>query len=110
MDKGLNTCKDNDITNIDLTKWVFYTDLSTKTDDQIAVRRFRPLMFAGSSLTINGHVDFHSGRSEQLIGSTSDWFLVNAFGGGHPIHVHLINFQVLKAYDLLLFQNKTTYY
>lgn len=36
------------------------------------------------------------------MGTVEDWYLINTIPFGHPIHVHLINFQVVREYDLLL--------
>ena len=63
--------------------------------------------------TINGRKDFHVGRSEKpVIGTTEDWYIINTMGIDHPIHIHLINFQVISVYDLKRCNNYTglTYY
>ena len=39
------------------------------------------------------------------MGTVEDWYLINTIPFGHPIHVHLINFQVVREYDLLLIGN-----
>ncbi len=84
-----------------------YTDLGALNDSQIAVSRFRPLVWVGrQTFTINGRVDFHNGSSENpTMGTVEDWYLINTISFGHPIHVHLINFQVVREYDLLLIGN-----
>jgi FtsP/CotA-like multicopper oxidase with cupredoxin domain len=65
-------------------------------------------MGVGTTDTINGRIDFHSGFSENpVIGSTEDWFLINAFPYGHPMHIHLINFQVIKVFRLLVLKTAT---
>jgi hypothetical protein len=59
-----------DINNIDLSKWVAYTDLGAKPASEIAVKRFRPLISVNGLFTINGRTDFHAGHSEDpMIGS-----------------------------------------
>jgi FtsP/CotA-like multicopper oxidase with cupredoxin domain len=60
-------------------------------------------MFVGGTFTISGRVDFHKGKSENpTMGTVEDWFIINTISFvGHPIHVHLINFQVIREYDLL---------
>uniref|UniRef100_A0A1J3CGV6 Spore coat protein A n=1 Tax=Noccaea caerulescens TaxID=107243 RepID=A0A1J3CGV6_NOCCA len=81
---------------------VSYTDLSTVPDSGIAVRRMRPLVWMGQSIfTINGRTDFHKGRSENpMVGTIEDWFMINTIFFAHPIHVHLINFEVVKELTL----------
>jgi FtsP/CotA-like multicopper oxidase with cupredoxin domain len=55
---------------------------------------------------INGHYKFsESGASENpRIGTTEDWFFINAMLGPiplpHPMHIHLITFQVLQRGQL----------
>lgn len=105
-DKELDKNTRTDINNIDLSKWVAYTDLSEMVDEDIAVSRFRPLMSVGPTDTINGRIDFHTGFSENpVIGSTEDWFLINTFPYGHPMHIHLINFQVIKIFKLIVLKS-----
>jgi hypothetical protein len=58
-DKGLDKNTRTDINNIDLSPWVAYTDLSEMPDEEISVKRFRPLMGVGTTDTINGRIDFH---------------------------------------------------
>ena len=51
--------------------------------------------------SINGRIDFHSGKSENpTIGTYEDWYLINTMTGTHPMHFHLINFQVIKILTL----------
>ena len=55
----------------------------------------------GTHFKINGHYRFHKGQSENPeIGTTEDWWLINLSGFEHPIHVHLINFQVVEYIGL----------
>lgn len=30
------------------------------------------------------------------VGSTEDWFIVNVLGGSHPMHLHLVQFQIIS--------------
>lgn len=77
----------------------------------IAVKRMRPLMSISRIFSINGRTDFHHGRSENpTIGTYEDWYLINTMGGAHPIHVHLINFQVIKILSLRKTSNECTLY
>jgi FtsP/CotA-like multicopper oxidase with cupredoxin domain len=100
--------KESRITNINLTKWVSYTDFKKINDSQIAVKRMRPLL-STIRLTINGRQDFHAGKSENpVIGTVEDWFIINTMGMDHPIHIHLINFQVVKVYDLRLYEGSSS--
>ena len=58
------------------------------------------------SFGINGHIDFHQGASENpMIGTVEDWYLINTMTSpqiGHPIHVHLIQYEHLREYTLKL--------
>lgn len=85
-----------------MTLDVPFTDLSKVPDSNISVIRMRPLLWIGKKiLTINGRVDFHLGWSENpTVGTFEDWVIPNSLWFPHPIHVHLINFQVVKEYDL----------
>jgi FtsP/CotA-like multicopper oxidase with cupredoxin domain len=38
------------------------------------------------------------------MGTIEDWFIINTMSFAHPIHIHLINFQVVKVYTLRLFK------
>lgn len=89
-----------------------YTDLSKIPDYQIAVKRMRPLLFyPGPFFAIHGRTDFHKGWSENpMIGSVEDWYMINVMSGAHPMHIHLVNFQVVKVYHLKMFDAATTYY
>lgn len=92
----LNTRKDIAPVNLSVP-FVNFSD----TTAPIAVKRMRPLMIINGIFTINGRLDFHAGKSENpTIGTYEDWYLINLFGGAHPIHVHLINFQVVKILTL----------
>lgn len=53
----------NTVSNIDLSRWVSYTNLSNVPEEEVQVSRFRPLIIVNSSLTIHGRVEFHSGQS-----------------------------------------------
>lgn len=50
----------------------------------------------------NGHYEFSdSGASDNpKIGTTEDWYFINTMGFGHPIHVHLINYQIIAKTEL----------
>lgn len=97
--KFANLNKRKQINNVALS--VPYTDFNDP-NLPIAVKRMRPLMiFPGPIFSINGRTDFHAGNSENpKIGTYEDWYLINTMGGAHPIHVHLINFQVVKVLSL----------
>jgi len=41
-----------------------------------------------------------------MIGTIEDWVIINTYSGGHPIHIHLINFQVIYVYDLIVMKTK----
>ena len=78
------------------------------TDPDIVVdkKRMRPLFFRGLIYSINGHTMFHQGRSENpQIGTVEDWFMINLnLNKAHPFHFHLVNFQIVKSYELKLFK------
>jgi spore coat protein A len=53
------------------------------------------MVTTGFKFLVNGHYDFHKGAAENpVIGSIEDWYIINTINLAHPIHVHLINFQV----------------
>lgn len=62
----------------------------------------RPLIWVGKQVfTINGRTDFHGGWSEDpTLGTTEDWFIINNIYFGHPIHVHLLNYEVVREYHV----------
>ena len=63
----------------------------------------RPLIKMSSAffLSINSRSEFHKGKSDKpTIGTIEDWFIINTMEFLHPIHIHLINFQVINVYDL----------
>ena len=85
------------------------------TDESPVRKRMRPLFFyaPGSDfrLSINGHPTFHGGKSENpQIGTIEDWYFINTMAFPHPIHVHLINYQLVKEYSLKKVNENITYY
>lgn len=75
----------------------------------------RPLKItSGPRFSINGHADFHKGKSENpKIGTVEDWYLINLSGAMHPIHIHLIQFQHLRQYTLKMvpgFEESCSFY
>lgn len=51
------------------------------------------------------------GASENpKIGSVEDWYLINTISFGHPIHIHLIQFQIIEYYQLRVAPGGCTYY
>lgn len=73
----------------------------------------RPLIIFNNPFffSINGRIDFHAGKSENpTIGTYEDWYLINTMDEAHPIHVHLINFQVVKILSLKRTTNDCTLY
>lgn len=77
-------------------------------DDQIAVKRMRVLTWdfpveEPGEFGINGHIRMHDGLSENpKLGTVEDWYFVNAMFFGHPMHVHLVQFQTLQYGSLRL--------
>ena len=80
-------------------------------------------MLFGGTFSFNGHPDFHNdGKTDNpRIGTTEDWVYFS-FLASHPIHIHLINYQVISKVALKMFttqvfqprkkelQNVTCYY
>lgn len=79
-----------------------FTNFSSIPDKDINRFRMRPLMEDNQeNYMVNGHIDFHKGASEDpVIGSMEDWFIINTMDEPHPVHIHLINFQVLEQHQL----------
>lgn len=72
----------------------------------------RSIMGSGGFM-FNTHHMFTMGASENpKIGTVEDWYLINAMDMIHPIHIHLINFQVIKSYYIkhVLNNKDCTYY
>ena len=100
---------------------VSWIDLS-KMDSTNMKKRMRPLFFFGGlhhqvdeiydKFSINAHIDFYEGGTDRpVIGSTEDWYFINLnFFAPHPIHVHLINYQIQKQYSLRLIDGFVSYY
>lgn len=67
----------------------------------------RPLMKNSlKKFLVNGHYDFHQGAHENpRIGSIEDWFIINAINNAHPIHLHLVLFQVTEILKLRYINN-----
>ena len=90
---------------------VSFIDLS-KINPPNMKKRMRPLFFFGGGkkevekggiyekFSVNGHFDFHEGGTDMpVIGSTEDWYFINTnFFAPHPIHIHLINYQIQHQY------------
>lgn len=50
---------------------------------------------------IGAHYMFEMGATDNpQIGTFEDFYIVNNLWEPHPIHIHLINFQVVATYDL----------
>ena len=75
-----------------------FKNLTTVPVDQ---KRMRPLFMKNGFFSINGHTAFDMGKSDNpQIGTVEDWYFVNTITNPHPIHVHLINFQIVLDYKL----------
>ena len=58
--------------------------------------RYLTLEFAGGRFLIDG-LRFHDPVTIQVPeGDVEDWLLINLTGGTHPIHVHLVEFQIVS--------------
>jgi FtsP/CotA-like multicopper oxidase with cupredoxin domain len=57
-----------------------------------------PPQYAGAGLVgqIEGSIAWHSPTTENpALGSTEEWEIWNATGDAHPVHLHLVNFEIL---------------
>ena len=68
--------------------------------------RLQPLLgtaeptMAASGDTLNGAIAWHSSTTENpAYGTTEEWEIYNATGDAHPIHLHLVNFEVLDRHE-----------
>lgn len=52
------------------------------------------------ALLLNGQMWSAPVSEKPLVGSTQVWEIVNITGGAHPIHIHLIDFQVINRQDI----------
>ena len=49
--------------------------------------------------TVNGAIAWHSPSTERpVVNTTEIWEIYNATGDAHPIHLHLVNFQILDRH------------
>jgi len=44
------------------------------------------------------------------IGTVEDWYIINNLWEPHPMHFHLINFQIIQTYSLKLTPEGCTFY
>lgn len=47
-------------------------------------------------MTLNGLEWMMHAAETPFVGSTEDWYIINVLGGAHPIHLHLVPFQVIS--------------
>ncbi|MFT3984347.1 MAG: multicopper oxidase [Lachnospiraceae bacterium] len=47
-------------------------------------------------MTLNGLPWMAHATETPRVGSTEDWFIINVLGGAHPIHLHLVPFQIIS--------------
>lgn len=90
-----------------------FTNLSSISSSAIAVKRMRPLLSLprDGKFVINGHYMFDMGASDNpKIGTTEDWFMINTLVEPHPIHFHLVNFQIVQTYSLRMVQDGCSQY
>ena len=98
-----------------------WIDLS-KMDSVSMKKRMRPMFYFGEfkpqnkkhydKFSLNAHIDFFEGGTDRpTIGSTEDWYFINANSfSPHPIHIHLINYQIQKQYSLKVINGFVSYY
>jgi FtsP/CotA-like multicopper oxidase with cupredoxin domain len=68
----------------------------------------KPIFMKNGVHFFNGHYDYASGRTDNpKIGTTEDWAFIG-LGHRHPIHVHLINYQIIGKTDLKDYTGYTT--
>lgn len=90
-----------------------FTNLSLVSSSAIAVKRMRPLLSLprDGKFVINGHYMFDMGASDNpKIGTTEDWLFINTLVEAHPIHLHLVNFQLVQTYTLRMVQDECSQY
>lgn len=51
-------------------------------------------------MTLNGLPWMAPVTEAPRVGATEDWYIVNLLGGAHPIHLHLIQFQIISRQSL----------
>ena len=68
----------------------------TKPPNCITLRRSKPIDLKSGTFMFNGHPKFSTtgATDNPKIGTTEDWIFYS-FLAKHPIHVHLINYQVV---------------
>jgi hypothetical protein len=77
----------------------------------ISTIRVRPIIVdLNFDFFFNGHYSFSSsGKTENpTIGTTEDWIFINTvpdFTIAHPVHVHLINYQIVGMTQLKTFKS-----
>ena len=72
--------------------------------------RYLTLEFAGGRFLIDG-LRFHDPVNIQVPeGDIEDWLLINLTGGTHPIHVHLVEFQIVsrRPFDVTAYRAALT--
>lgn len=61
--------------------------------------------------SINLHPFFERGGVEEpKIGTVEDWFMVNTVSESHPLHFHIVNFQVIEELSLKVTPEGCTLY
>ena len=61
-----------------------------------------PYIDAGLIGQMEGAVAWHSPTTENpALGSTEEWVIWNATGDGHPVHLHLVKFEVLGREEIV---------
>jgi FtsP/CotA-like multicopper oxidase with cupredoxin domain len=78
-----------------------FTDLSLLSN--ISKVRMRALFSRPTEVvfTINMHPFFEGAASEDpKIGTVEDWFIINTISESHPMHFHIVNFQVIEELSL----------
>lgn len=89
-----------------------YTNLSTIPKSQIVMNRMRILLSRppGLGYWMQGHMMSEGQADAPKIGTIEDWYFICSDSEAHPIHLHLVNFQVIQKYTLKLGGENCTYY
>lgn len=51
-------------------------------------------------MTLNGLEWMYPATETPRVGATEDWYIINVLGGAHPIHLHLVPFQIISRQSI----------
>jgi FtsP/CotA-like multicopper oxidase with cupredoxin domain len=90
-----------------------FSNLTQVSSSNISLIRMRALFSRPLEevFSINMHPHFNQAASENpKIGSIEDWYIINTISESHPIHFHIINFQVMEELSLKTIPEGCTLY